>query len=591
MTQLWFHLSPRRRIQLMSVLALMLIVGVAEVASLGAVLPFLSVMVAADSTLRTIKFGAAIADLATNMHISSSLLVAGLFCVILTLASALRVAFLVISTRLAGAIGSDLSIEVYRRVLHQPYSVHVARNGSEIIGAIVGKVNTTANVVYQHLVLVCSAFLVFGLIVALIAIDARVAIISGLCLGSGYLIVGKIFRRMLRRNSQQIAEQHVAQLKNLQEGLGGIRDVLLDGSQNIYCKSFKGADRNLRKALADNAIISGSPRYLMENVGIILIVALAYGMSAESGGFVEALPVLGSLALAAQRLLPAMQQSFAAWAIIAGSHASVLDTIAMLEQPLPADLALPRPDPLALDDCIELDAVSFRYTATGPNALNEVSLRIPRGARVGFIGETGCGKSTLVDLIMGLLVPTSGCIRVDGVPITGTLVRAWQSAIAHVPQSIFLSDASVAENIAFGVEFHAIDLQRVKEAAHRAQIAEFIESRSEGYAQVVGERGVRLSGGQRQRIGIARALYKQSALLVLDEATSALDSATEQAIMDSVNSLDSGLTILMIAHRLSTLKDCDIIYRLENGRVAAQGTYDKMIDPSPSSRCETRSQT
>lgn len=584
MVQLWLHLGRQRRVQLLSVLALMLFVGVAEVASLGMVLPFLSIMLSPDSALRSMKFGVPLLRLAAQLQVSLPLLLSVLFCALVVLASVLRVAFLVISTRLAGAIGSDLSIEVYRRVLHQPYSVHVARNGSEIIGAIVGKVNTTTNVIYQYLVLVCSAFLILGLIAALIAIDARVAIISGACLGSGYLVVGKISRRLLRKNSQEIADQHVAQLKNLQEGLGGIRDVLLDGAQDIYCASFKGADSRLRKALAENTIISGGPRYLMEAIGMVLIVVLAYGMHAGTGGFVEALPVLGGLAVAAQRMLPALQQSFAAWAIIAGSHASVQDTIAMLEQPLPADLAQPRPAPLALADSIELDGVSFRYAQTGADAVQGVSLRIPRGARVGFMGETGCGKSTLVDLIMGLLVPTSGCIRVDGVPITGPLVRAWQSTIAHVPQSIFLADASVAENIAFGVEPHAIDLQRMKAAAQRARIADFIEGRSEGYAQVVGERGVRLSGGQRQRIGIARALYKQSALLVLDEATSALDSATEQAIMEAVKSLDDGLTILMIAHRLSTLKDCDIIFRLENGCLAAQGTYDEMVGSSPLSR-------
>jgi ATP-binding cassette subfamily B protein len=226
--------------------------------------------------------------------------------------------------------------------------------------------------------------------------------------------------------------------------------------------------------------------------------------------------------------------------------------------------------------------VRFRYAPDAPWVLDDFNLTIRKGARVGLVGSTGSGKSTALDLLMGLLMPTQGELLVDGEPIVGERIRAWQNTIAHVPQSIFLSDASLCENIAFGVPRNAIDLERVKQAARRAQIAEFIESRREGYEARVGERGIRLSGGQRQRIGIARALYKQASVLVFDEATSALDNATEQSVMNAIGGLDRDLTILLIAHRMSTVRRCDCIVELGAGRVVAQGTYEHLFESSPS---------
>ena len=230
----------------------------------------------------------------------------------------------------------------------------------------------------------------------------------------------------------------------------------------------------------------------------------------------------------------------------------------------------------------------FRYSSDGPWVLNGLDLTIAKGARIGFVGATGSGKSTTMDLLMGLLEPTDGQILVDSEPLSRNRVRAWQRAIAHVPQSIYLADATLAENIAFGVPSGAIDMERVRQAARQAQIADFIEGRPQGYDALVGERGVRLSGGQRQRIGIARALYKQATVLVLDEATSALDNVTEQSVMDAIEGLDRDLTILVIAHRLTTVKRCDGIVELQHGRVVAQGKYEQLLECSNSFRQMTQ---
>jgi ATP-binding cassette, subfamily B, bacterial PglK len=288
--------------------------------------------------------------------------------------------------------------------------------------------------------------------------------------------------------------------------------------------------------------------------------------------------------LGAQRLLPALQQGYGAWVSIAGSQASVAKTVELLDQPLPAEASLPAPTPLPFRESVRFNSVRFRYTSDDPWVLDGFNLTIQKGARIGFVGSTGSGKTTALDLLMGLLTPTEGELLVDGELVTGNRVRVWQQSIAHVPQNIFLADATLSENIAFGVTHEATDPDRVRRAARQAQIADFIESRPEGYNATVGERGVRLSGGQRQRIGIARALYKQARVLVFDEATSALDTATEQSVMDAIEGLNRDLTIVLIAHRLSTVRRCDTIVQLEHGRVAAQGTYEQLLERSPSFR-------
>jgi ATP-binding cassette subfamily B protein len=322
----------------------------------------------------------------------------------------------------------------------------------------------------------------------------------------------------------------------------------------------------------------------MEAVGMVVIAALAYGLSRQPGGVVSALPVLATLALGAQRLLPTLQQGYAAVTLIAGGRASLAKTIELLDQPIPPEAMAPAPPPLRFQDGVCFRGVKFRYSDDSAWVLDGLDLLIRKGARVGFVGSTGSGKSTTLDLLMGLLLPTSGELLVDGLPIAGNRVRAWQRAIAHVPQSIYLADTSLTGNIALGVPQDAIDFDRVRRAARQAQIADFIESRPEGYDALVGERGVRLSGGQRQRIGIARALYKRASVLVFDEATSALDNATEQSVMDAIDGLDRDLTIVLIAHRLTTVQRCDTIVELEGGRVVAQGTYEQLLASSASFR-------
>lgn len=583
--RLWNHFSHRRQRQFLLLLGLMLFSAFAEVVSLGAVMPFIGILTVPDMVFGHPLAAALLKFLNITEADQLVMPMTIIFAAAALIAGGIRLLLLWVSTRMAFASGVDLSIEVYRRTLYQPYSIHLARNSSEVISGITYKVNGVVFwVLLPMLILVSSVVLLIAIMLTLIAIDPIVASLAAIGFGASYGVISQLSRRRLERNSVRIAYEQTQVVKALQEGLGGIRDVLLDGAQPVYCDIYRQAEEPLRLAHGNNNFVAGAPRFAMEAIGMVLIAILAYGLSRQVGGLATALPVLGALALGAQRLLPALHQSYSAWAAIVGGYATLADTMELLDQPLPKEANLPVPDPLPFLKTIRFHGVRFRYTEEGPWVLDGCELTIPKGGRIGIVGRTGSGKSTMLDILMGLLVATEGEVLVDNRPISGDCIRAWQRTIAHVPQNIYLADASLAENIAFGIPLGAIDLARVREVACQAQIADFIESRPEGYNALVGERGVRLSGGQCQRIGIARALYKNASVLLFDEATSALDNSTEQAVIDTIQELSSDLTILLIAHRLSTVRRCDIIMELEHGHVVAQGSYEQLLESSPSFR-------
>jgi ATP-binding cassette, subfamily B, bacterial PglK len=579
---LWGHLLPRRQKQFYLLLILMIIASLSEVVSIGALLPFIGILTAPEQIYQhhLIQPVVQYFELTSSSQLMLPLTIA--FTLSALLAGALRLTLLYATTRLSFAAGADLSINIYRRTLYQDYSVHVLRNSSELINGIISKTNTViSGVLNPILILISSMFLLIGIISALIAINILVALTASIGFGVLYWGVIRFTRQQLNENSKCIADQSTQMIKSLQEGLGGIRDVLIDGSQQFYCDLYRTADLPLRRASGNNVFIAGSPRYAMEAIGMAMIASLAYIMTQQEGGLVTAIPVLGAIALGAQRLLPSLQQAYSAYSSLKGSKSSFEDVLSLLDQPLPiyANQALPAPALFKKE--IQLNNLNFRYTAditkNTPWVLKNISLKLTKGSRIGFMGVTGSGKSTLLDIIMGLLTPTSGELTVDGQLVTNENKRSWQANIAHVPQNIYLSDSSIEENIAFGIPKEKINHQQVEQAAKQAQIAELIEGWQEGYQTFVGERGIRLSGGQRQRIGIARALYKQADIMIFDEATSALDNETEQGVMEAIDGLGKDLTILIIAHRLTTLKGCDQIIQLDKDNVIHSGTYEEMI--------------
>jgi len=576
--RLWRHLSYRRQRQFVLVCLFSLVSALAEVVSLGAVLPFLGVLTAPDRVLGYPFIAHAANEWGITAPAQLLLPLTAIFVAVAVAAAVIRMGVLWVATRFTFATGADIGIEVYRRTLYQPYSTHVSRNSSEVISGILAKVGgVVLGVILPLMTLISSVLVLVGVMAALLVINARLALIATGVFAAAYLSITVVSRRRLQHNSRHVADGYTQLVKALQEGLGAIRDVLLDNTQEFYCTIYERADHQFRSAQGENIVIGLSPRYLMEMIVMVLVAITAYALSQRTGGLAAALPVLGALALGAQRMLPALQQAFNAWATMAGTYASLADTINLLDQPLPPDALRPVPAATRIRSGVRFSAVRFRYSSTTPWVLDGFDLTIPRGARIGLIGATGCGKTTAMDVLMGLLRPTEGEVLVDDEPLQGERVRAWQQAIAHVPQTLYLADATVAENIALGVGPQDVDLARVRRAAQQAQIADFLESQPAAYQTAVGERGVRLSGGQRQRIGIARALYKRASVLVLDEATSALDSDTERSVMDAIEGLDRELTIIVVAHRLTTLRRFDTIVELAGGRVCAQGSYEEVL--------------
>lgn len=567
--RLWLQISPSRRKQLGLLLVLMVCTSFAEVMSIGAVLPFLAVLTSPEKVLAS-SFLQPILTWA-NIHEAQQLLlpITVLFAAAAISAGGMRLLLLWASTRLSFSIGSDLSNKAYINTLYQPYVVHVSRNSSEIINGVANKTSAIIfSVLLPYTIIVNTVVMLIMIVVALLWINPYVAMLSFLVFGAMYWAIARLTKHQLRSDSEVIARESTNTIKALQEGLGGIRDILIDGTQKVYCDTYKRSDAALRRAQGNMMFTGQSPRYAMEALGIVFIAFIAYYLSLSESGITGAIPVLGALALGAQRLLPVLQQGYAAWSSIIGSQSSLADALDLLDQSAHSDPFDLDVQSVGFSRHIALKDVSFQYRDGASWVLSGVSLVIQKGSRIGFVGTTGSGKSTLVDIVMGLLQPTKGNIFIDNQELCASNIRGWQQHIAHVPQSIYLSDASVAENIAFGVPKDKIDYVHVKRAAEQAKISGVIESMENGYNTIVGERGVRLSGGQRQRIGIARALYKQASVIIFDEATSALDSETESEIMNDIQNIDSTVTILIIAHRLTTLKMCSTIFEVSNGGIA-----------------------
>jgi ATP-binding cassette, subfamily B, bacterial PglK len=580
--RLWQHISKRRRVQFGLLFVVMIITSFAEVVSIGAVLPFLGALTSPDVIFEHPNAQPFIRALSLSEPKQLLLPLTIVFAISALFSGAMRLLLLWAQTRLSFAIGADFSISIYRRTLYQPYAVHVSRNSSEVIAGISTKANLIATSTILPLTSIVSCILMLlSILLVLIVIQPILAVTAFIGFGVIYTLVILITKKAVSRDSQRINYETVRVIKSLQEGLGGIRDVLIDGTQAAYSKIFRDADLPLRRAQANIAIISNSPRYGIEALGMVLIAALAYSLSGQSEGIISAIPVLGALALAAQRLIPVLQQGYYNYTAIRGAQAPLHGALDLLDQPLPAYINAPPQPLMPFQHSITLNNVTFQYAKDAPWVFEHgLSLSIPKGSRIGIIGTTGSGKSTLLDIIMGLLQPDRGSLEIDGINIVEQNHRGWQAHIAHVPQAIFLADTSIAENIAFGVPVEKIDYTRVRQVAKKAQVAQTIESWNKQYNTLVGERGVRLSGGQRQRIGIARALYKQTDVIVFDEATSSLDNDTESTVMETIQDLGDEITMIIVAHRLTSLKNCTQIVELEDGRIKRKGSYFNIIEQS-----------
>ncbi len=577
-TKLWCHISLRRKKQLVFLAGLMVIASALEVISIGAIVPFLAILASPDDFfgrpwLRTIG---------TFFKISTPgefiLPMTVIFVVLAFLSSAIRYFLSTVQLRVAFGVGSDLGVEIYRRTLYQPYSVHISRNSNEIVSAISLKTSmVVANTLLPLLIITSSSIILIAICTTLFFINPIVTLIAFGAFAFVYGAAIRLTQGRLAKNSEYISLYTNQTFKALQEGLGAVRDIILDGTQSVYCNKFKIADTKLRHSQASVKIISIAPRYFIEAVSLSLFAIFAYVLTTGDQGIGASLPVLGALALGVQRLMPTLQQLYQNYSSIRGDQSILVEVLTLLDQQASENLEI-LSQALPFNSHIKFNSIGFRYDKKGEIILRNIDAAIPKGSRVGIFGATGSGKSTLLDIFMGLLVPTEGYMSVDDCRVDYDNYAAWRLNISHVPQAIFLADATIAENIAFGVPIDKIDHEKVRNAARQAQISNVIESWSLQYETLVGERGVRLSGGQRQRIGIARALYKSSDIIVFDEATSALDNDTELAVMEAIECFDREITIVIVAHRLTTLQNCDFLIKLDKGRIVGVGSYAQLLE-------------
>jgi ATP-binding cassette subfamily B protein len=570
-------LSANRRRQLVLVILLMPMTAIAEMAMVAAIVPFLALL-AGRSNYETLPMLSRLLDELQRLTPSNPLLAAGALLVLAALTTAaLRLILSWLSNQFAFGMGHDVSVEIQRRLLHQPYLFHLRHHSSEPLSALDKVDHLIFNLVLQVIQAVNATLIILFVIGLLVSLDPLSALLAAMLVGGSYGLGMIMTRRRLTTHAKFIASAYQQRLRSVQESLGGIRDVILDRSQDTQLEHFQAIDRRFMQARAETAFLVAAPRFLVEAFGLSLIALLTLVIAARPGGFLAALPILGALALGAQRLLPLMSQLYTGWANLAATRPIVSEVASLASLPITN-----RPDQpnaiLSLNGSIRMTGVSFQYADRGRPALHDISLNIPRGARVAIIGKTGSGKSTLADLLMGLIEPSEGELSVDGMVLCGPRLTGWQRSIAHVPQAIFIADASVAANIALGAPASAPDMARLRHAADVAQLRDFIDTLPDGFDTIVGERGARLSGGQRQRLGLARAIYKDTPVLVLDEATSALDDATESAVLRALDRLGGeGRTIIIIAHRRSTIEGCNLIFRLDQGRLVESGSYEQLF--------------
>jgi ABC-type multidrug transport system fused ATPase/permease subunit len=482
----------------------------------------------------------------------------------------------------------SLSSRMMRTYLGHPYVWFLNRHSSDLNTTVLAEVAQAINTSLVPLLRVmANGAIVTGMVALMIIVQPMVALVAALVLGGSYGLIYVLVRRKLLELGRIRLEANKARFRISQEAMTGVKDIKVRALEESMLRRFRNPALRLARAQAFAALLQSLPRHLLEGIafGGMMLLLLTL-MALENGSLSEVLPVAGVYALAGSRLLPAMQQLYGDLGrirtnrpVLEQVHADLVEAKDRRPPPPPAK-------PLHLRDTLALRGVRYAYPKAERGALEGLDMEIRANTTVGLVGGTGAGKTTAVDVMLGLLEPQSGTLEIDGRPVRGDqALRAWRLSIGYVPQHIHLVDASVWENVAFGIPPEEIDRAAVERAARMAELHRFVtEELPRGYDTEVGDRGIRLSGGQRQRIGIARALYHDPDMLILDEATSALDNLTEQAVMEAVANLGGAKTIVMVAHRLSTVRGCDEIFLLEKGRVSARGTYDELLERSETFR-------
>lgn len=566
-------LNPQEKRRGALVLAMVIIMALLETAGVVSVMPFLAVLgnpeiVETNPVLSTLYYRIGFGSVDSFIF----WLGVGAFSLILFSAVFRSITHYAMS-RFTEMRRHSISKRLLETYLRQPYAFFLNRHSGDMAKNILSEVDQVVQEVFRPgLQMLAYTLVLVALVTLLIIVDPWLALGVAVVVGGLYALIFGSVRKLLSRVGQDRLQANQERYTAAAEAFGGIKDIKLLGREHAYLQRFDGPSFRQAKHQATNQTLSEVPRYLVEAVGFGGVIALTLYLLAAHGGtgsnaLGQMLPVLGLYAFAGYRMLPAAQRVYNGLAKLRFGVAAVDAINSDLKQRAQlAELHRSVPASLTPRHAIALCNISYRYPSAPHDALQEINLTIPVGSAVGIVGPSGAGKTTLVDVLLGLLRPTEGAITVDGQPVTDENLREWQQSLGYVPQDIFLTDTSVAENIALGVPAGQIDQEQVERCARMAQVHDFIAHElADGYDTIVGERGVRLSGGQRQRIGIARALYHDPAVLVFDEATSALDTDTEKAVMNAIDALAGVKTLILIAHRLSTVQSCGQIVRLEMG--------------------------
>lgn len=590
--KVWAILSSRERRNGWLTLVFVIVSAFSSALMVGSVLPFLSVLSDPSKIEKNEALSWAYEAFGfSNDYMFLVALGAASFFIIVV-ASLIQIIRAYVVARFSMMRIHSISYRLLIAYISQPYPFFLSRHSGEMATRVLAE---TQQLVLQFLrpaaEFVAAAFTVMAIVGLLVWVDALTAFVAFGVLGSVYLLVYAVSRRALKRYGFERAEANAARFRIANEVLGGIKDIKLLGREGAYASLFAEPSRKMARALVVVQLLSQVPQLALQAVafgGVILLclVLMDRNMLAADAALNSVLPTLGVFAFAGQRLMPELSRLYSSLAQLqAGSAAVAVVHEDLIRKSFGSDIFKELPQSLGLSRRLELVDVSYRYPGSDHNSLSNISLQIDAGERIGIVGTTGSGKTTLADIFLGLLPPISGNIIADGIFVEGDNLSAWQQSVGYVPQDIFLVDASILENIALGVPPHQIDIHRVQRAAKIAQIDTFVTTElSEGYDTAVGERGVRLSGGQRQRIGIARALYHDADLIVFDESTSALDNLTEREVMAAIDDLPGNKTVVMIAHRLSTVKSCDRIIVLDKGRLVGCDNWESLMRDSEAFR-------
>ena len=586
---LWALLSRSERRRFVLLIGMTCLAGLLDALGIASLMPFLA-LVANPEVTETNRALLWLSGVLGHPPAKDLLAVVGLLVLLaVVIGLSARAAAFYALTRFVRMRELTLGRQLLSRYLARPYAWFLGRHSADLGKTLLSEVQQVVSGPFDAAVRLIAYTVVASFIVlVLVAIDPVAALGAAMIVGASYVLISRLLlRHMPRLGAERIvANRERFQITN--EALGGIKDVKILDLERRYLARFVEPAGRLARIQARAQITAEMPRFLLEGTAFAaMILFVIWLLRGPEGSLETALPTLGAYALAGVRLFPAMQDIFKAATRLRFGAPALAALREDLAGPGPLTPGVAQDDtgpPVVLRDRLSVEAVSFAYPGADGPALHDLSLEIEAGTAVGIVGATGAGKSTLTDMILGLLEPDEGLLQADGVPLKGSTLRRWRRSVGYVPQAIFLTDDTVAGNVAFGQTDDEVDMDRVAEAVEQAQLSDVVAAMPHGLMTRIGERGARLSGGQRQRVGIARALYRRPTVLVLDEATSALDTLTERALMETIGGFAGEKTVIMIAHRLSSVRNADRIFLLEGGRLAAAGRYGELVERSAAFR-------